>query len=175
MFKKTPKGKATDSPSDRETGLAIPSTDSWLTQDFDNIFNEMQRSFQDLMTPFFNWPSMSQQLETIRGPVVDIEDNKDNYRATIELPGYNKDQVDVRVNKNTLELKAEKKTENEQKDANYLHLERNYSTFQRTIALPEEVLPSKTESTMKNGILIITIPKKHPQRKESLQKVPVRG
>ncbi len=108
-------------------------------------------------------------------PALDLEDNGDRYRATVELPRYNKDTVDVKVSEDTLEIRAEKKTEDERKNGNYLQRERSYSAFQRSITLPEEVLPSKTESTMKNGILVITLPKKQPKQKESLKKVPVRG
>ena len=161
--------------SDEETHLANRPEQSWLTQDFDNIFDQVRQSFEDLMTPIFNWPSSFPPHDTMRNLSIDLEDNGDHYRATVQLPGYNKNQIEVKVNKDTLEIRAERKTEDEQKTGNYLHHEQSYSAFQRTISMPAEVMPSKTESTMKNGILVITLPKKHATSKESLQKVPVRG
>lgn len=175
MTKKITKRNEADTPNNEETHLAAQSPPTWLTQDFDNLFDQVRRSFEDLMTPIFQWPSLLPRIDTMLTPAVDLEDNGDHFRATVELPGYNKDTVDVKVNEGTLEIRAEKKSEDEQKNGNYLHRERSYSAFQRTITLPEEVLPSKTESTMKNGILVITLPKKQPKHKESLQKVPVRG
>ncbi len=175
MTKKITKREGVNSPTDEETHLANRPEQSWLTQDFDNIFDHVRQSFEDLMTPIFNWPSSFQPLDTMRSPSIDLEDNGDHYRATVQLPGYSKDQVEVKVNKDTLEIRAERKTEDEQKTGNYLHREQSYSAFHRTITLPEEVVPSKTESIMKNGILVITLPKKHPASKESLQKVQMRG
>ncbi len=175
MTKRMTKRNEPETPSKEETQLAPQTSQSWLAQDFDNLFNQVRQSFEDLMTPIFTWPSLFPRIDTMPTPAVDLEDNGDHYRATVELPGYNKDTVDVQVNKDTLEIRAEKKTEDEQKNENYMHRERSYSAFQRTITLPEEVLPSKTESTMKNGILVITLPKNQPKHKESLQKVQVRG
>lgn len=175
MTKRITKRNEPDAPSKEETHLAPQTSQSWLTQDFDDLFNQVRRSFNDLTTPLFTWPSLFPSIDTMSSPALDLEDNGDHYRATVELPGYNKDAIDVKVSEDTLEIRAEKKTEDEQKKGNYLQHERSYSSFQRSITLPEEVLPSKTESTMKNGILIITLPKKQPKQKESLKKVLVRG
>ncbi len=175
MTKKITKRNETDTPSEEETHLAPQTNQSWLTQDFDNLFNQVRRSFDNFMTPIFQWPSLLPRIDTLSPPALDLEDNGDHYRATVELPGYNKDAVDVKVSEDTLEIRAEKKSEDEQKNGNYLQRERSYSSIQRSFTLPEEVLPSKTESTMKNGILSITLPKKQPTQKESLKKVPVRG
>ena len=48
--------------------------------------------------------------------------------------------VDVQVNKDSIEIKAEMKDEKENKGKNYLHRERTYSSVQRDIAFPEEVV-----------------------------------
>jgi HSP20 family protein len=175
MTKRTPKRNEHDAKDNEETHLAPQTAQSWLTQDFDNLFNQVRRSFEDLMTPIMPWPSLFPRMDTTPTPTLDLEDYGDHYRATVQLTGYSKDAVDVKVNKDTLEIKAEKRTEDEQKNGNFLQRERSYSAFQRSITLPEEVLPNKTESTTKNGILVITLPKKQPKQKESLQKVPVRG
>ncbi len=175
MTKKITNEKGANTPNDEETPLANRPEQSWLTQDFDNIFDQVRRSFEDLMTPIFNWPSSFPQLETMRNLSIDLEDNGDHFRATVQLPGYGKDQVEVKVNEDTLEIHAERRTKDGQKNGDSIHREQSYSAFQRTITLPEEVTPSKTESSMKNGILVITLPKKHPASKKSLQKVQVRG
>src|SRR6266849_4562903 len=92
MPKKITNRKGIESSSDEETHLANRPEQSWLTQDFDNIFDQVRQSFQDLMTPIFNWPSSFPRLDTVRNPSIDLEDNADHYRATVELPGYSKDQ-----------------------------------------------------------------------------------
>jgi HSP20 family protein len=71
-------------------------------------------------------------------------------------------------------LKAEKKSEKEDKSENYLHRERSYSSCQRTVNFPEEVDPSKVEGTMDNGVLKLKIPKKKPKPEERMTKVQLR-
>jgi HSP20 family protein len=76
-----------------------------------------------------------------------------------ELPGFKKEDIDVRVGEDMLELRAEKKMEKETKDGNAEARERTYSAFHRAIRFPEQVIPSKVEGTMKNGVLSLRIPK----------------
>jgi HSP20 family protein len=55
-------------------------------------------------------------------------------------------------------IRAECKEETEERQKNYLHRERAYSSLQRFIAFPEEVDPSKVEGTMKEGVLELKVP-----------------
>ncbi|MDD1758549.1 MAG: Hsp20/alpha crystallin family protein [Methanotrichaceae archaeon] len=97
------------------------------------------------------------------------EDNQ--YVIKTELPGFNKNDVDIELNKDTMVLKAEKKSEEEEKSKNYLHRERFYTSCERTVNFPEEVDPSKVEGTMDNGVLELKIPKKEPKPEEKMRKV----
>ena len=149
-----------------------------LSTGFDNIFDQFRRSFDDLMSPFYPFtsiatvPPMSQF--PIRSSVVDLVDEGDHYLITAELPGFTKEQVDVKVNKDGILIHAEQTTQNEQKDKNYLHRERAYSAFERVIEFPMEVNPTKVDGSMKDGILQLTIPKKEPKPEERLTKVQLR-
>jgi HSP20 family protein len=52
-----------------------------------------------------------------------------------------------------------------------MHRERAYSAFERTITLPEEVIPSKCEGEMKDGVLELKIPKREPKPEERMTRV----
>ncbi len=130
------------------------------------------------MQPILPFPEFFQHsFDTAlpREPAFDLEDYGDHYKAVVELPGLSKDQVEVKVDKNSLEIRAERKDENEQKEKNFIHREQSYTAFQRTVDFRDEILPEKVESRMKNGILEITLPKKEPTSKKQLRKVPVEG
>jgi HSP20 family protein len=107
----------------------------------------------------------------VRAPLVDVMDEGDRYVVKTELPGFEKNDVDVELNKDFLILKAEKKSEEEERSQNYLHRERTYSSCHRTINFPEEVDPAKVEGKMKDGILELEIPKREPKPEERLTKV----
>ena len=164
-----------DSNSGSTTQLANPQQSS-LATGFDQMFDQFRRSFDDLMSPFYPFTGITTgttplpQL-AIRSSIVDLVDEGDQYTIYAELPGFSKDQVDVKVNKDGLIIRAEQKAETEQKNKNYLHRERAYSAFERVVEFPDEVNPQKVEGTMKDGILQLTIAKKEPKPEERLTKV----
>ncbi|MBO0887635.1 Hsp20/alpha crystallin family protein [Candidatus Bathyarchaeota archaeon] len=166
------------SPSGPGTSLATQGNASLtgLNRGFDNIFDQFKRSFDDLLAPFAPFTTISPAWaeQAVRYPFVDLVDQGDHYLVTAELPGFTKEMVNVQVNKDALELRAENKTDKEEKGKNYLHRERAYSAFQRTIAFPEEVKPAQVEGIMKNGVLELRIPKREPKPEERMTKVELR-
>jgi len=167
------KKKANITPATTGTSLARRTDPFGLSRSIDNIFDEFRRSFDDIMRPFFPWTTDIEQAMQLpaRYAPVDLVDNGDSYTVTAELPGFNKDQVEVHVNKDGLSIRAECKEEKEEKSKNYLHRERAYSTMQRFIAFPEEVIPAKVEGSMKDGVLELKVPKKEPKPEEKPHKV----
>ncbi len=104
-------------------------------------------------------------------PLTDLIDEGTQYIIRVELPGFDKDHVDVALNKDVLTLKAERKAESEEQAKNYVYLERDYTSFRRTIVFPEEVDPSKVEGTMDKGILTLTVPKQGVRPEERMTKL----
>jgi HSP20 family molecular chaperone IbpA len=107
----------------------------------------------------------------VRFPAVDLVDNGDHYTVTAELPGFTKESVDIQINRDELQIGVQKKVESEEKRKNYMHRERAYSAFGRTITFPEEVVPSKCEGEMKDGVLELKIPKREPKPEEKMTRV----
>ena len=170
VAKKTREDKSIVSP---RTALARWTDPFSISQQFDRLFEEFRRSFDDLLSPFFPMTHIIEEETAlpIRYATVDLIDNGDSYTVTAELPGFNKDMVDVQVTKDGVTIRAERREEKEEKRKNYLHRERAYSKMQRFIAFPEEVLPAKAEGSMKDGVLELKIPKKEPKAAESPHKV----
>jgi HSP20 family protein len=172
MSEKRMKKKGTLSPSG--ASLAVRSRPYSLALDLDTFFDQFRESFDDLMEPFLPVGPLTSTLMTempIRYPAVDLADNGDHYTVTAELPGFAKESVDIQMNRDELQIRAHKKVETEEKKRNYMHRERAYSAFERTIAFPEEVIPAKCEAEMKDGIIELTIPKREPKPEEKMTKV----
>lgn len=148
-----------------------------LFRSFEEIFDDFTRSFEALMKPWeIILPSRHvRELRTeLRYPRLDLEDNGDSYTVTAELPGLSKDQVDIKMTKDSLDISGEAKEEKEEKDKNYIHKERSYASFRRRIVFPEEVIPEKAEADMKKGILKIRVPKKEPTVAEKPVKIEIK-
>jgi HSP20 family protein len=124
---------------------------------------DMERMFDDFwgrrMRPW--WPerwSMPAVLE-ISPPAVDLFEEKEEIVVKAELPGMDKDSIQVNITDHTLTIKGEKKKEEEVKEENYYRSERSYGSFVRTLELPADVHSDKAKASFKNGVLEVRLPK----------------
>ena len=135
---------------------------------FDKKTSELKRGFDsdvdDFRQSFDDWKGT-------RLPLIDVTDKGNQYELHVELPGFDKDDVDVELNKDVLRLKAERQVGSEQQSKTYLYRERSYTSFSRTIFFPEEVDPSNVEGAMDMGILTLTVPKREPRADERMTKL----
>ena len=104
----------------------------------------------------------------VRSPNVDVVDYGDRYSVTVELPGYDKEDVDVTVNGFSVEITARQDLEEKSiRSRNYVQRERLHSSYQRTIQFPQEVTPANAKAVLKNGLLEMEIPKIENLREKS--------
>ena len=88
---------------------------------------------------------------------------------TAELPGFTKDEVQVRVDSNGLELRAEK-TEKKGKGEKGAY-QRSSRSYYQYLSLPDQVVAEKIDGTMKNGILELKLPKRASKLKDNTRRV----
>ena len=150
-------GDKSRKPDDNSTSLALPGSG------FPSIFEEFMRPFDQFMEPFRD--SMRSFWTEMDGkePIIDFQDRGDHYMLTAELPGFEKKDVEVKIDSNALELEAEKGDDKETKSREGTTTQRSRSNFHRYLTLPEEVLSEKVSGTMKNGVLELKLPKRAPR------------
>jgi HSP20 family protein len=102
---------------------------------------------------------------TMLAPRIEVTEFDKEIEISAELPGLERKDVDISLDRNLLTIRAEKKVEAEQKDKNVHMSERSYGVFYRVLELPMAVDPSAVQATMSNGVLKIAIPK--PARTET--------
>jgi HSP20 family protein len=92
-------------------------------------------------------------------PPVDIFEN-DNQEIVLraELPGVSKEDIDIRVENNTLTLRGERKRASEIRNEQYHRVERAYGAFSRSFSLPSRIDTEKVKADFKDGLLTITLP-----------------
>ena len=93
-------------------------------------------------------------------PAVNIIEGDRNFKVEVAAPGLYKEDFKVHVEKNILEISAEKKDEQVAEDKKYLRKEFIYSEFKRTFSLPSSVDAEKIKAAHNNGVLTVEIPKR---------------
>ncbi len=92
-------------------------------------------------------------------PAVNIKDNKKNFEIEVAAPGLTKEDFEVTVDNNIINISCEKEESKESKDDNYTREEFNYSAFSRSFSLPENVDTETVDAKYKEGVLTLTLTK----------------
>ncbi len=124
-------------------------------------------AMERMMEEFFGRGTRSRWLDrwlkhdemSIAAPAVDMFEEKDEIVVKAEIPGIDKDHVEVNLTDHVLTIRGEKKKEEEIERDNYYRSERSYGSFVRTLPLPTEVCADKVKATFNNGVLEVRLPK----------------
>lgn len=117
------------------------------------------RFFEDFMRPFFSAPSPS-------GFRVDVRDNGEEYLLTAELPGVNRDSIQVNLDDGVLTIRAEwNEAKNEENKNGYILSERRSGAAERSFRV-ENIQEDNVSARYTDGILSLTLPKIVPEKKE---------
>ena len=92
-------------------------------------------------------------------PYVNVYRKDDQIFVEAEIPGMQKDQIEVSVQDDRLTLSGERKETEEIKESEYLRHERPAGSFFRSISLPSAVNAEKIDAKYENGVLSLTIPR----------------
>ena len=136
---------------------------------FDELFDNFRQEMEDtFIAPFINplrsagMPWLVDSIET-RIPLCDIIDKGDRYLISLEVPGIQKDKIEVKATDEYITVSGIEEKKNEKEEGNYVLKERTYRSFSRKIPFSENIAPSKVDATVENGILKIELPKQKPK------------
>lgn len=109
-------------------------------------------------------PGSEGQDETLTSsafaPPVDVYEDEHSVTLKIEVPGIDENDIDVRIENNTLTVHGERKFEKEEKEENYRRVERQYGSFTRTFTLPNTVNQESVQADYDKGVLKVKLVKK---------------
>lgn len=105
-------------------------------------------SFRDLSTNFEE-----------RMPKVDVIDRDAEVMVRAEVPGVDKDDLDVSVTDHTVTIKGKTRHEEKEEKGDYYCCEISSGSFSRTVALPSDVDTESVEASFKDGVLELKMPK----------------
>jgi HSP20 family protein len=101
-------------------------------------------------------------IET-RIPLCDIIDKGDRYLISLKVPGISQDKIEVKATDEHITISGIEEKKNENEDENYVLKKRMFKSFTRKISFAENIVPSKVEATVENGILKIELSKQKPK------------
>ncbi len=152
----------------------ITPKDYWMSEPFAEM-RRMLDTFRANMEDTLERVLPSQaQMPALKQPSVDVLDLGDALQVVADMPGVKKEDIEINLTPEQIEISAESSTETERKDEDYSYRERGYASYRRTLDLPADVLPDKAEATFKNGVLEVKIPKKEPTEAEKKTRVNVK-
>jgi HSP20 family protein len=126
---------------------------------FDDLMDNFRRNFIESVAFPVEWISL-EPVVPVREATVDLVDEGNRFVVHAELPGVAKDKIDVSLTPEGIEISAETNVETEDKGKNFVVRERMYSHVYKQLPFPEEVVPEQAESTFKDGLLEVCVPKK---------------
>ena len=102
-------------------------------------------------------------------PVVDVEENAEQFVLKADLPGVPPQDVKVSLMGDTLTIRGERKQESSKSDASVLRNERVYGSFERTFTLGAPVRADQVKASFKDGVLEVRVPKAEEARVREIE------
>ncbi|WP_254864546.1 Hsp20/alpha crystallin family protein [Halovivax gelatinilyticus] len=124
-----------------------------------NPFEDLEDLFDRLSTQFEEGMARDSGL-TIPGQAgVDVADTGEEYVVTADLPGYETDDIDLRLIDGALKLEASRDAAETHEEGDYIRRERTQHTVSRRVRLPDPVDEEGIGASYNNGVLTVTLPK----------------
>lgn len=115
--------------------------------------------FQNMLDDFFaeGWPfRRSLAGDTFK---IDVQEGDKEYTVEAELPGVKKEELNISLDEGRLCISVNKEENIEEKEKNYIHRERRYSSMSRSVLLADSASDG-IKAKLDDGVLTIRVPKK---------------
>ncbi len=123
-------------------------------------FDEIRRMQNYMEQMFRTFPSLESRFGTgTFSPLTDVAEEDNKVIITTDLPGIEKENVELDLRDNVLVINAGKEKEEEAEKEGYLRKERAFMRYYREIPLPDGVTEEGATAQLKNGVLTVTLPK----------------
>ncbi len=131
------------------------------TKGFDQLFDEMDA----MLVPFRQGTATGHGMSA----TCDIHETDADYLLTMDIPGVNKDDIQIEFAGNHVTISAERKQEQTSEGLTAHRLERSFGTLKRTFVVPDGVEGSKIQANCENGVLYLAIPKAEAQKPKRIE------
>lgn len=166
MGKKSAKGKGKGKKSVKAKTRAKDKAEPNPLAEIEKSFQELERRLEEAFSDGWRFPSRWELPEwskfaKLRNvmPKVDIIDRDNDILVRADLPGVKRENLDVTLTDNTVSIKGKTSEEKKEEKGDYFRSETMKGSFSRTMYLPSDVDGNRAESSFKDGVLEVVIPK----------------
>jgi len=138
------------------------------TREIDTLQREMNRLFDDVFVPTPHRNGLSSFT-----PAAELEEKGDTYHLKLELPGIDKEDLDIQVTAEAVSISGKRKSATRTEETGVTRSEFHYGSFQRVIPLPGRIDNQNAAADYQDGILALTLPKAE-EEKHKVVKVDIR-
>ena len=129
--------------------------------------NLMSKNFSDIMDEFFNDVVNTRDNSFVPG--IDISETEDQFLVSAELPGMNKEDINISLDNGRLSITGERKFEEKEEGKTFHRVETRYGSFNRSFQLPDNVDEESITASYENGLLNISINKSEDKVKKKIE------
>ncbi len=166
--------EATNKPAVSEKGRKLQQQQRTRAM---NPFDEMDQLFEDFFPRGWmqsmrrQWPEWVELGAPFDGrtPKVDVVEQDEAVVVRAELPGVDKENLDISLTEDSVTISATTKQESEEEKGDYHRREISQGSFSRTVALPAAVQGDQANANFKDGILELTLPKAAPAKRHNVK------
>ncbi len=127
---------------------------------FGDIFSELMNSFSSME---------NSDIKSYTQPAVNIIEEKEKFLLDIIVPGIDKDNISIDIDKDELIISSNFEEKEENTEENYIKREYRFSAFKRVFTIPKSIDKNSIDAEYNNGILTISLKK----REEEIDKGPI--
>lgn len=172
-IRKKKENRLTVSPSEEKGTLTnMRPVDIW--SEMDKMFEDFRTGFDDLFWPLGQRTQSLTPMTQRRTPPMDVADIGNRYEMRLEIPGIPKEDINIEVTPNGVEISAEHNQSKEKKDKNWIRRECRSMKFYRALELPEELKTDNVNAELRDGILTLTLPKVEPKPEYRPKKIKIK-
>lgn len=139
--------------------------------DLDRVFDNFKRDFEHVFTPAFSATKPFGHMFESSSTACDLVDEGDKFVVTADMPRINKDEINLDVGDDYIDISAEHKESEEEKKKKYIKKEHSEVSIHRRMSLPGRVKSSEVKAKLNNGILTVDLPKENPTPQPKTTKI----
>ena len=124
-------------------------------RDMLNFFDDVDR----MLCQTFSYPLVEEYESQSCSPFMNVNESDLEYTVSMDLPGVDKKDVEVKISEGILTVIGERKNSQKEKDNSFIWKEASHGAFRRSFELSNAAQEDKIKACFKNGVLNLTIPK----------------
>ena len=142
-------------------------------EELDRVFDNFKRDFEHVFTPSITGVKPLHQMFESSPTACDLVDEGDKFVITADMPRIKREEINLDVGDDYIDILAEHKESDEEKKKKYIRKEHSEVSIHRRMSLPDKVKSSDVKANLNNGILTVELPKEKPTPQPKTTRVKV--